>query len=74
VKKLNIYEKSETKMISLKNTTNFTKVFSCLCSSCRTEFSVVVEPETTSQAICPNCGSKKIFVQYPEDKGDLLYY
>jgi len=60
-------------MIPLKNLTNFSKIFSCLCSECRTEFSVVVEPNAIGKAICPACNSEKIFVESPDNQSNLLY-
>jgi len=51
-------------MIPLKNPTLYSKTFSCLCSQCRIKFVIVVDPTTIGKAICPDCQSEKIFVDY----------
>jgi hypothetical protein len=61
-------------MIPLKNTTRFNKMFTCLCSNCKEQFVIVVEPKNTGYAICPRCQSEKIFIDEDGDKnGDYLY-
>ncbi len=60
-------------MIPLKNLTNFSKIFSCLCSECKVEFCITVAPNTIGEAVCPNCQSEKIFVEYPDNQSSLLY-
>jgi DNA-directed RNA polymerase subunit RPC12/RpoP len=57
--------------IPLKNPTLYTKTFSCLCSQCRTEFVIAVDPTSTGKATCPSCGSEKIFAHPDNIKGDL---
>lgn len=60
--------------IPLKNPNVYSKTFSCICAQCRTEFCIVVEPTSEGQAVCPNCGSSKIFIQNDGDKdGDFLF-
>ena len=57
--------------IPLKNPTVFSKAFSCICSECKYEFVIVVNPTTVGEAICPKCESTKIFVQ--ADNDDFLF-
>ena len=60
--------------IPLKNPNLYNKVFSCLCASCRAEFCIVVEPSKEGKAVCPDCGSTRIFIQNDGDKnGDFLF-
>ena len=56
--------------IPLKNPNVYSRTFSCLCAQCRTEFVIVVAPTSIGKAVCPDCGSEKVFV-HPDTKNDL---
>ena len=58
----------------LKNPNLFSKMFSCLCATCKTEFCIMVNPTSEGKAVCPSCGGEKIFIQNDGDKnGDFLF-
>jgi len=66
-------------MIPLKNPTDKSMIFPCKCSTCKDEsgkmfeFAIVVPAGSTGIASCPNCNSFQIYVDYPQNKGDILY-
>ena len=53
----------------------FSKTFSCVCSVCKAQFVIIVAPNSTGYASCPECESIKIFVEQDGDEyGDFLYH